>query len=298
MTTTAAHLDPARKHDFVFLLDVRDGNPNGDPDNGGAPRTDPVTGQGLITDVALKRKIRSTIALTRQGKPGYDIYVENGVALNAQHERAYDEGGVTGEADARDWMCSTFYDVRMFGAVMTTGKNERKAGRVRGPMQLTFCRSVDPVTPFEIGITRVTPTRIEDVEAFKNPTPTNRGKETEMGSKSIVPYALYRGSGYFSAPLAAKAGVTSDDLAAFWQAFTIMLDHDRASARGEMTLRGLWVFSHDDAFGRAPAHTLLDLVQVKQLGDPSARSYADYADGVTIDQAAIPERVTLTRLVG
>ncbi|MEU5970506.1 type I-C CRISPR-associated protein Cas7/Csd2 [Streptomyces globisporus] len=298
------HLDPTRKHDFVFILDVRDGNPNGDPDAGGAPRIDPVTGQGLITDVAIKRKIRNTVALTNAGTPGYDIYVEAGVALNAQHERAYNEGSATNESDARTWMCQTFYDVRMFGAVMTTGKETKKgegrktAGRVQGPMQLTFSRSIDPITPFEIGITRVTPTRVEDVEALKNPTEKNRGKETEMGNKHIVPYGLYRGEGHFSAPLAAKTGATIEDLATFWRAFTIMLDHDRASARGEMSLRGLYIFTHDDQYGRAPARQLLDLVRTKPIGGATARTFADYADGIEIDDAAIPDGITLTRLIG
>ncbi|MFI6730627.1 type I-C CRISPR-associated protein Cas7/Csd2 [Streptomyces sp. R-74717] len=259
---------------------------------------------GVVTDVAIKRKLRNTVALINAGKPGYDIYVEAGVVLNAQHERAYNEGGVTNETDARTWMCQTFYDVRMFGAVMTTGREAKKgegrktAGRVQGPIQLTFSRSVDPITPFEIGITCVTPTRIEDIEALKNPTEKNRGKETEMGNKHIVPYGLYRGEGHFSAPLAAKTGATSEDLAAFWRAFAIMLDHDHASARGEMSLRGLYVFTHDDQYGRAPARQLLDLVHVKPLGNAAAREFKDYADGITIDEAAIPDGITLTRLVG
>lgn len=207
---TAPHLDPARKHDFVFLIEATDSNPNGDPDNGGLPRTDPVTGQGLITDVAVKRKIRNTVALINEieKKLGYEIYVEAGVALNAQHERAYaggDKGGnATDQVTARQWMCQNFFDVRMFGAVMSTGRADRKAGRVQGPVQIGFARSIDPVTPFDIGITRVTPTRQEDVDAWNNPEEgKNKGKETEMGSKHIVPYGLYKGAGHFSAPLAA-----------------------------------------------------------------------------------------------
>lgn len=289
---TAPHLDPTHKIDFVFLLEARDSNPNGDPDAGGMPRTDPVSGQGLITDVALKRKIRNTVSLLNEedNKPGYDIYVEAGVALNAQHERAYAADALGGDAsqlDAQQWMCRTFFDVRMFGAVMTTGKKDRQAGRVRGPLQLTFSRSIDPVTPLEYGITRVTPTKQEDV---------NAGKVTEMGSKHIVPYGLYRGEGHFSAPLAARTGVTSDDLTMFWRAFTLMFDHDRAAARGELNLRGLYVFTHDDPYGKAPARQLLDRITVKGPGDATARTFHDYH--VAVDETELPQGVTLTTLIG
>lgn len=287
-----AHLDPARKHDFVFLIEARDSNPNGDPDAGGMPRTDPVSGQGLITDVALKRKIRNTVSMLNEDekKPGFDIYVEAGVALNSQHERAYAAdalGDKASQLDARQWMCRTFFDIRMFGAVMTTGKKDKQAGRVQGPLQLTFSRSVDPITPLEFGITRVTPTKQEDVDA---------GKVTEMGSKHIVPYGLYRGEGHFSAPLAARTGVTGDDLAMFWRAFQLMLDHDRAAARGDMNLRGLYVFSHDDKYGNAPARQLLDCVAVKGPGDATARAFVDYQ--VDVAEANLPEGVTLTRIIG
>ncbi|MDX3797051.1 type I-C CRISPR-associated protein Cas7/Csd2 [Streptomyces acidiscabies] len=289
---TAPHLDPARKTDFVFLIEARDSNPNGDPDAGGMPRTDPVSGQGLITDDAIKRKIRDTVALLNEDekKPGYDIYVEAGVALNSQHERAYAPdalGEKASQFDAQQWMCRTFFDIRMFGAVMTTGKKDRQAGRVRGPLQLTFSRSVDPITPLEYGITRVTPTKQEDVDS---------GKATEMGSKHIVPYGLYRGEGHFSAPLATRAHVTTDDLAMFWRAFTLMFDHDRAAARGELNLRGLYVFTHDDKYGATPARQLLDRVTVKGPGDATARAFTDYQ--VDVDGADLPEGVTLTTLVG
>ncbi|MGA4545149.1 type I-C CRISPR-associated protein Cas7/Csd2 [Uniformispora flossi] len=283
---TSPHLDPTRKHDYVFLLDVRDGNPNGDPDSGGMPRLDPLTSQGLITDVAVKRKLRNTIALLNQGRPGYDIYVEAGVALNTQHERAYTAlGDKTTPAEAQKWMCETFYDIRMFGAVMTTGT--KHAGRVQGPMQLTFARSVDEVLPLEVAITRVTQTRQADID--KNET-------TEMGSKHIVPYGLYVGEGHFSAPLAARTGVTSDDLDAYWRAFQFMLDHDRASTRGSMSLRGLHIFTHDDAYGRAPARQLLDRVRIEPLGTGPARGFGDYK--VEILDSALPDGVTLTRIVG
>ncbi|GAA2613894.1 type I-C CRISPR-associated protein Cas7/Csd2 [Actinomadura fulvescens] len=290
--TEAPHLDPARKHDFVFLFDVKDGNPNGDPDAGGMPRTDPETMQGLVTDVAIKRKIRNMVTLLGEGKPGYDIYVEAGVSLNSQHERAYTALGIAKTKDkntdtavqsqARDWMCQTFFDVRAFGAVMTTGKQH--AGRVQGPVQFTFSRSIDSVVPQEHGITRVTRTKEEDT------------KETEMGGKHAVPYGLYRGFGHFSAPLARRTGVTSNDLAMLWRAMELMFEHDRASTRGEMALRGLYVFSHHDAFGSAPAHALFDLISVDPQVDGPARAFQDYS--VKINDGGIPDGVTLTRIVG
>ncbi|GAA4895736.1 type I-C CRISPR-associated protein Cas7/Csd2 [Streptomonospora salina] len=297
--TTPAHLDPARKHDFVFLFDVCDGNPNGDPDAGGAPRTDPDTGHGLVTDVAIKRKIRNTIALLKDGEPGYDIYVEAGVSLNSQHERAYTALGLQGDKTdkkqtagnqprARDWMCETFFDVRMFGAVMSTG--DKPAGRVQGPLQLTFSRSLHRVLDQEHGITRITQTRTADTE---------QGETTEMGAKHTVPYGLYRGFGHFSAPLAGRTGVTSADLEAFWRAMTMMFEHDRAASRGEMALRGLYVFTHDDAFGKAPAHTLFDRLNVTwtdpEHGGP-IRSFGNYK--VAVDEAGLPDGTSLTTLVG
>ncbi|MBB1245265.1 type I-C CRISPR-associated protein Cas7/Csd2 [Streptomyces durbertensis] len=296
--TADAHLDPARKHDFVFLIEAVDSNPNGDPDNGGIPRTDPITGEGLITDVAIKRKIRNTVAMFNghENKPGNHIYVEAGVALNAQHERAYTEGAATDTKSAQAWMCQNFFDVRMFGAVMTTGKKDRWAGRVQGPVQIGFARSIDPVTPIDIGITRLTPTREEDVAAWNNPDPKAKGKETEMGSKHIVPYGLYKGVGHFSAPLAAKTGVTAEDLALFWRAFELMLEHDRAAARAGLALRGLYVFTHDDAFGRAPAHELADLVSVTRRHDVTARSLGDYQLH-TPEKDELPGGVTLTTLL-
>ncbi|GAB3474526.1 type I-C CRISPR-associated protein Cas7/Csd2 [Nocardiopsis coralliicola] len=303
MSTLEPHLDPARKHDFVYFFDVRDGNPNGDPDAGGMPRTDPETGQGLVTDVAIKRKIRNTIPLFKSGEPGFDIYVEAGVSLNSQHERAYSALDLQGDKKdkkqtalnqprARDWMCQTFFDVRMFGAVMSTG--DKPAGRVQGPLQLTFSRSLHRILDQEHGITRITQTKTEDTE---------KGESTEMGTKHTVPYGLYQGFGHFSAPLAQRTGVTSADLEAFWRALTMMFEHDRASSRGEMALRGLYVFTHDDAFGRAPAHTLLDRVQA-HLTDQSTsaddrdrvvRSFDEYK--ITVEEANLPQGITLTPLV-
>ena len=294
MTQHGVHLDPARKHDFAFLFDVRDGNPNGDPDAGGMPRIDPETMQGLVTDVAIKRKIRNMVALLSQGKPGYDIYVEAGVALNAQHERAYAALGLQAERSAksadqeqaRQWMCQTFYDVRMFGAVMTTGK--ALCGRVQGPVQLSFSRSVGPVLAQEHALTRVTQTRQEDID---------KGESTEMGNKHAIPYGLYLGYGHFSAPLARRTGVSPADLDMLWQAFTLMFEHDRAAGRGEITLRGLYVFTHHDAFGSTPAQALFDritAIPVPKDGPP--RSFADYQ--IQIDAGDLPSGVTLTRITG
>lgn len=304
MTTTsttaklAAHTDPARKHDFAFLFDVRDGNPNGDPDAGGMPRIDPETMQGLVTDVAIKRKIRNMVALLGEGRPGCDIYVEAGVALNKQQRRAYAElklreadgskyrPPVVDQQKAQQWMCQTFFDVRMFGAVMTTGN--ALCGRVQGPIQLTFSRSVDQVLSQEHGLTRVTQTREEDIE---------KGESTEMGNKHAIPYGLYVGYGHFSAPLARRTGVSVADLEMLWRAFTMMFEHDRSASRGEMTLRGLHVFSHADAFGSAPAQALFDRITVTPVavGRPP-RAFSDYQ--VQVDSSDLPAGVTLTTVVG
>jgi len=298
-TQLAAHIDPGRKHDFAFLFDVRDGNPNGDPDAGGMPRTDPETTRGLVTDVAIKRKIRNMVTLLAEGRPGYDIYVEAGVALNAQHERAYaalglKAGVVNSVRKAQEWMCQTFYDVRLFGAVMSTGRDEdgRKGakascGRVQGPVQLTFSRTVDPVFTQEHAITRVTQTRQADID---------KGESTEMGSKHTIPYGLYIGYGHFSAPLAGRTGVSSEDLALLWRALTLMFEHDRASTRGEMALRGLHVFTHPDAYGAAPAHSLFELINIERATQGPARAYTDYA--VSVDHDGLPAGVKLTSLVG
>jgi CRISPR-associated protein Csd2 len=256
------------------------------------PRLDPETMQGLVTDVAVKRKIRNMVALLGEGKPGYDIYVEAGVALNAQHERAYTalglKPGTVKAADqdqARQWMCQTFFDVRMFGAVMTTGT--ALCGRVQGPVQISFSRSVDPVLAQEHGLTRVTQTRQADID---------KGESTEMGNKYAIPYGLYLGYGHFSAPLAKRTGVTTADLEMLWRAFTLMFEHDHAAGRGEVTLRGLYVFSHADAFGSGPAHTLFDKINVSRATDGPPRSYADYRVEINADD--LPSQVTLTKITG
>jgi CRISPR-associated protein Csd2 len=237
------------------------------------------------------------IALLGEGKPGCDIYVEAGVALNAQHRRAYATLGLkesgkpkgyrppaTDQSAAQRWMCETFYDVRMFGAVMSTGT--APCGRVQGPLQISFSRSVSPVLSQEHGLTRVTQTREEDIA---------KGETTEMGAKHAIPYGLYVGYGHFSAPLAARTGVTSQDLEMLWRSFTLMFEHDRASTRGEMTLRGLYIFSHGDRFGSAPAQALFDRIKVTPAGSQPPRSYTDYE--VTLPAAdTLPAGVTLTCL--
>ncbi len=260
--------DPARRHDFVLIFEVTDGNPNGDPDAGNMPRLDPETNQGLVTDVCLKRKVRNYVALTQEGVPGKRIYVQDaGVALNTLHSEAYDACGLksTGSKQsrsdvdvARAKMCEAFYDVRMFGAVMTTGVN---CGQVRGPLQLTFARSVEPIFPMDVAITRVAITKPEDaiVVVGEDGESKGKGKTTEIGRKSVVPYGLYVGHGFFSAPFADKTGVSEEDLTLFWEALRGMWDLDHSASRGMMACRGLYVFSHNDKLGRAPAQDLFEL---------------------------------------
>lgn len=308
------HNDPTRRHDFVYLFDVTDGNPNGDPDAGNLPRVDPETMQGLVTDVAIKRKVRDWVALTRAGSPRDKIYVENsGVALNTKHQRAYESLGIRstgnrqprGEVDlARAWMRENFYDVRAFGAVMSTGVN---CGQVRGPLQLTFARSIDPIIPLDLSITRVAITKPEDAAVLVTEEGGKGGKQTEMGRKALVPYGLYRGYGFFSphfahgeqingdARLGQGGAFTTDDLALFWDAFQRMWDVDHSSSRGMLALRSLWVFSHSDPRGNAPSHQLFERVSVRRNPAVVApRAFTDYS--VTVNREALPEGVTLTRL--
>lgn len=303
------HLDPTKRHDFVFLFDVQDGNPNGDPDAGNLPRVDPETMQGLVTDVAVKRKIRNYISAARPDDPRCQIYVEYRGILNNQHERAYKDLGLESKGSkekretidkARAWMCDHFYDVRAFGAVMTTGVN---AGQVRGPMQLTFARSIDPIIPMDVSITRVAVTRPEDAVKFEegdDGKEEGKGKETEMGRKALVPYGLYKGFGFYNPKLSERpygTGFDADDLALFWQALMMCWDLDRSASRGMMAIRGLYVFSHEHALGNAPAHTLFDRITVHRRNGEAARSFAQYAVALP-EPGELPEGVTLTRLVG
>lgn len=289
--------DIARRHDFVLLFDVRDGNPNGDPDAGNLPRVDPETMQGLVTDVAIKRKVRDFVDMA-QGDGRFKIYVQHGQFLASQRARVFGERGsgekAPGVSDARAWMCEEFYDVRMFGAVMSM--REHNAGQVRGPMQLTFARSIDPVVPLDSTI----------VGPAQNERDVNR-EEAEgqvvnydtMGRKSTVPYGLYRAHGFFNPHFAAKTGADGEDLALFWRALEMMWDVDRSAARGEMACRGLYVFSHGSKLGNAAAHRLFDLIRTPPSASDAPRSFADYAverppDGALED----PSGVTLTTLVG
>ena len=288
----------ANRYDFVFLFDVRNGNPNGDPDAGNLPRIDPETGHGLVTDVALKRKIRNYVAMVRGDAPGHDIYMQDGAVLNRAHGRAYAALGLPAEAKklpkdrdkAREltaWMCANFYDIRTFGAVMST---EINAGQVRGPVQFTFAESADPIVPMEISITRSSVTNERD--ALQN--------DRTMGRKHIVPYGLYRVHGFISARLANDprkgTGFSEGDLALLWEALANMFDHDRAAARGQMAARRLIVFKHDSDLGNAPAHMLLERVVIAAAAgrEGPARRFADY--DVSVDMAGLPAGVTVERL--
>ena len=299
------------RYEFVLYFDVTNGNPNGDPDAGNMPRLDPETNQGLVSDVALKRKVRNFVALARPDAPGHEIYMSEGATLNRQHEKGWSavfpnaqptdkrkDGRAKSDDKAREitqWMCANFWDIRTFGAVMTTGTN---AGQVRGPVQFTFARSVEPILPLEISITRMAATTEKDAE--------EKGGRT-MGRKHIVPYGLYRAHGFVSAPLASHkakgTGFSEDDLELLWQALENMFEHDRAAARGEMSTRKLILFRHESALGNAPAHSLFDRVKTwrvhagsrQPVGDiatdnwPPARKWEDYA--VTIEREGLPSGV-------
>lgn len=274
------------RYDFVILFDVENGNPNGNPDAGNMPRIDPETGYGLVTDVCLKRKIRNYVEDLKEEAPGYRIYVKEGVPLNRSDAEALTAVGVSGDLKAakksdpgidkklRDFMCSNFYDIRTFGAVMTTFvKGALNCGQVRGPVQLNFARSIDPIVPQEVTITRVAITTEADAEK----------KGTEMGRKHIVPYALYRAEGYVSANLARKTtGFSEDDLQLLWQAILNMFENDHSAARGKMAVRELIVFEHDSELGCAPAYKLFQKVQVQRVeGIEVPRRYEDYVVSVS-----------------
>lgn len=291
------------RYEFVYLFDITNGNPNGDPDAGNLPRLDPETNRGLVTDVSLKRKIRNFVSLDKEDAPGYAIYMQEKAILNQQHQKAWEALGIPAdakegykklpkeEAKSREitaWMCGNFFDVRTFGAVMTTGVN---AGQVRGPVQLAFAASIDPVVPLEISITRMAVTTEKEAEA-------QSGDNRTMGRKHIIPYGLYRAHGFVSAKLAERTGFSGEDLELLWQALINMFEHDRSAARGEMAARKLIVFEHDSAMGNAPAHVLFDAVSVKpaQSGEISApRHFSDYK--VAIDHTAIPTGVTVKELL-
>ena len=296
------------RYDFVLLFDVKDGNPNGDPDAGNLPRTDAETGHGLVTDVCIKRKVRNYVGLVKEEKPPYEIYVKEKAILNKQHERAYigigaedmlkgddkkRKGGDKVE-EAKAWMCRNFFDVRAFGAVMSTGVN---CGQVRGPVQLTFARSVQPIIALEHSITRMAVAT--EAEAEKQ-----GGDNRTMGRKHTIPYGLYRAHGFISAFLADQTGFSETDLALTIDALGSMLEHDRSAARGEMSTRGLYVFEHESKLGNAHAHALFDRLTVtpNNTGEV-ARSFDAYSvnfDGKPLavnDKTKATDGVTLTRRV-
>lgn len=301
------------RYEFVILFDVENGNPNGDPDAGNMPRVDPETGLGLVTDVCLKRKIRNYVETVKEDVAGYRIYIKDKVPLNRSDNNGFLQAGIPNaagmkaeelkkavkakkekenmdvDAVVRDWMCANFFDIRTFGAVMTTMvKAALNCGQVRGPVQLGFARSVEPVMPQEVTITRVAITTETDAEQ----------KGTEMGRKYIIPYGLYRCEGYISANLARKTtGFSEEDLELLWQAILNMFEPDHSAARGKMAVRELIIFKHDCELGCAPAWKLFELVKVerKTKDDLSpARAYQDYQ--VTVDEAALPDGITCLRM--
>lgn len=302
---SSTYTDPSRRHDFVLVFEVTDGNPNGDPDAGNLPRVDPETMQGLVTDVCLKRKVRDWIDATKGEEANFKIYVQNkGIALNTLNRRAYEAENLTptgakqkrSEVEkTRIWMCRNFYDIRTFGAVMTTEVN---CGQVRGPVQLTFARSIDPIVPLDLSITRVAITREQDVELVETEKGTEGGKVTEMGRKALVPYGLYVGYGFINPHFAEQTGFTKEDLALFWQALLAMWDLDRSASRGRLACRGLFVFTHENKLGKAPAHKLFDLVKVTRRNlETPPRQFTDYEVSLPKPET-LPEGVTLTLLEG
>lgn len=290
----------SNRHDFVLLFDVKDGNPNGDPDAGNLPRLDAETGHGLVTDVSIKRKVRNFVGLVKGEQPPYEIYVKEKAVLNKTHERAYiatgagdalkgedkkRKGGGDTVTKARDWMCANFFDVRTFGAVMSTGVN---CGQVRGPVQLTFARSIDPIIAQEHSITRMAVAT--EAEAEKQ-----EGDNRTMGRKHTVPYGLYMAHGFVSSFLAKQTSFSEDDLNLLWQALSQMFEHDRSAARGEMTTRGLYVFKHDSELGNAPAHALFDRIRPKLKTDVAVpRAFGDYE--IAVDESGMPQGVQLLKL--
>ncbi|MEP2651883.1 MAG: type I-C CRISPR-associated protein Cas7/Csd2 [Paraglaciecola sp.] len=263
------------RYEFVYFFDVTNGNPNGDPDAGNMPRLDPESSRGLVTDVSLKRKIRNYIQLSEEDSPGYDIYVQEKSVLNQQNQKAYDALEIKSEPkklpkdkakakEVTDWMCANFFDVRTFGAVMTTEVN---SGQVKGPLQLAFAKSIDPVIPLEISITRMAVTNEKDLE-----------KERTMGRKHIVPYGLYRVHGFVSAKFAEKTGFSNEDLEKIWKALEVMFEHDHSAARGEMVGRKLIVFKHASALGNAPAHKLFERVTVERVKGEEGTPAAEFSD--------------------
>ena len=275
--------------DFIYIFDVQDGNPNGDPDAGNLPRIDAETGMGLVTDVCLKRKVRNYVQVAKDSAEGYDIFIKEKAVLNKSIDAAHDEESVKNASDktsaARVVMCRKFYDIRTFGAVMSTGKN---AGQVRGPIQFTFARSADPIAAMEHSITRMAVATEKEAEK-------QGGDNRTMGRKATVPYGLYVCHGFISANLAKQTGFSEDDLALFWDALRNMFDVDRSAARGLMSAQKLIVFKHDSVLGNAPANKLFDLVKIEKKCKGAPRSFSDYT--VTIDKDNLPAGVNIEEMI-
>lgn len=280
-----------KRYDFILYFDVKDGNPNGDPDAGNLPRIDAETGNGIVTDVCLKRKVRNYVQITKNGAPGYDIFVKEKAVLNKEIDSVYKDLNIDANAKkpakgediekGREGMCRKFFDIRTFGAVLSTGAN---AGQVRGPVQLTFARSVEPIVAFEHSITRMAVTREEEID-----------KERTMGRKYTVPYGLYRAYGFVSPHFAASTGFSAEDLDLFWEALTQMFELDRSAARGLMSTRRLVIFEHNSALGSKPADELFRRVEAKRKDDPAvpARDFSDYT--ITLDGNPLVEiKTTVT----
>ncbi|MDD3287568.1 MAG: type I-C CRISPR-associated protein Cas7/Csd2 [Alphaproteobacteria bacterium] len=309
----------SNRYDFAVLFDVTNGNPNGDPDAGNMPRLDPETGHGLVSDVCLKRKVRNYIELSKNGNPGFNIYVQEGSILNEKHREAYkalrpDDKKVAKDKNLqpqddeeaknlREFMCKNFFDIRTFGAVMGTGIN---CGQVRGPVQVSFAQSIEPIVPQEITITRMAATSEKDkTDGQKGDDENGRTDNRTMGRKHIVPYGLYRAHGFISAKLSERTGFSENDLNALLESIENMFEHDRSAARGEMVVRKLIIFKHEDALGNAPAHTLFERIKIgrnidgefRAIGDkaldnqPPARSFGDYK--IEIDATRLPKGVTI-----
>ena len=307
------------RYDFVLLFDVTRGNPNGDPDAGNLPRLDPETNHGLVSDVSLKRKIRNYVEFAREGQDGFHIYVQEGAILNDQHRKAYvalrpGDNKVTKDAKLnpkddvealklKDFMCANFFDVRTFGAVMSTGVN---CGQVRGPVQVTFAQSIEPIVPVEISITRMAATNeAEKKQKAEGDDSNDRTDNRTMGRKHIVPYGLYRAHGFISAKLSERTGFGEADLDLLFEALGSMFEHDHSAARGEMSSRKLIIFKHDCALGKAPAHALFDRVSIgrnvegeiravddRGLGNLApARKFADYT--ISIDRTDLPPGIEI-----
>ena len=297
-TTAQVHTDVDRRHDFVLLFDVQDGNPNGDPDAGNLPRVDPETMQGLVTDVSLKRKVRDYVDASSKDQARYKIYVQRESYLTETRSRVFGEqsDGRQGihPSEARQWMCREFFDIRMFGAVMSM--KDYNAGQVRGPAQITFARSIDPIIPLDSSIARVA---LERGERPAGQADDELAAPTHgtLGRKATVPYGLYLGYGFFNPHFAQQTGANAEDLDLLWTALLNMWDLDRSASRGLMACRGLYVFSHENSLGNSPAHRLFERVVIQRKdGVEAPRKFADYT--VALDGENMPQGVNLTRLEG